>query len=113
MVRAPRRLTDEPKVFHRWKALGDRRVRLHVLQRAHFPGESDTLLDAGDAIAYVAECTLCLTVAAYVHREVQGGHESFSAYGVDFDSLGIARHAPRCESLQMPQPQESETQPQT
>lgn len=89
---------------HRWATIGYKTVSVHTLRRGRFVGELDVLVDAGSHSAYVTECAACGCISAYVFQrwDPEEGRKSFTAYGLDYDSLGIAHSAPRCEVLRMP-----------
>ncbi len=67
-----------------------------------FVGELDALAPAGAYSANVYVCITCWCVAAHVWRYHPEESVSFSGYGMDVDSLGIAHREPRCEVLRMP-----------
>lgn len=95
---------------HRWRGRGCTMVRLHRLLRSRVAPALDELVDAGTASAYVVECAACGVLGAHVHTYTAEGTESFSAYGLDIESLGIGR-APLCEELRMPATDAGEVRP--
>lgn len=91
-----------PSPPHRWRDIGYRTVRIHVLHRSQLAPAFDVLTDVGTSSAYLTECEVCGLIEAYVHRFGAEVNTNFRAYGMDVDSLGIAHSAPRCEVLRMP-----------